>query len=432
MANTLKYLAIILLLLAWTSVEIRAEEVYSSDSSSSDSTSLPLNSLYTDDYRIYSENNGSLFLSIDNISFFRNVETDGDIYKGYTLPGFRLTPRVILFPTAMIKLEAGLSLLKFWGTNQYPCYAYHDIADWKADNYQYGFHALPFFRAQIQPAKQINIVLGSIYGGSNHEIIEPLYNSELNFTADPESGVQFLYRSKIAKADVWSSWDSFIFENDTHQEALTFGTTAALNITPENSFFHMSLPAQFIGIHRGGELYTTESKLTTMNTMYNATTGLKFQFNTNRLLKNISLETMGATYKCNDNCTKLAYTDGWALYANLTAQIWYMKIKTAWWRSEDFINLFGNPAFQNISSIHEGRIFSKIDVFNGGLSYEQPFGNGFYLGADIDFYYNPNLVAYDPAAYNSTTPTKVSKSFNYSFGVYLRINPSILLKKKIF
>ena len=414
----LKYLAITLLLLAWVSTEIRAQEAN-------------LNSLHTEDYRINPENTGNLFLSIDNTSFFRNVETDGDIYEGYTLPGFRLTPRLILYPASIVKLEAGVSLLKFWGAEKYPCYAYQGISEWKADNYQYGMHFLPFFRAQIQPSKQLSIVLGNIYGGSNHDIIEPLYMSELNYNADPECGLQILYRSKIAKADVWINWENFMFKNDTHQEVMTVGGSAALNITPENSFLHLSLPAQLIATHHGGELKAVDEKVTTV---YNATTGLKFQFNTNRLLRNISLQSMGVSYRCIDNPEKYHFPEGWGLYTNLTAQIWNTKIKAAWWRSQDFINLFGNPVFQNTSmSLPEyNRVFPKIDVFNLGVLYEQKFGNGIHLGADLDYYYNPKLTAYDLAYSGYSTPAKISKSFNYSFGVYIRINPSILLKENIF
>lgn len=108
-------------------------------------------SLFTDKYTIGSDSKGVLALSIDNQSFFRNDEFDRNIVDGYTLPGFRLNPRLIFYPTSFVKLEAGLSLLKYWGTQKYPNVAYRGIADWKPDDYQWGFHLLPFFRAQIQP-----------------------------------------------------------------------------------------------------------------------------------------------------------------------------------------------------------------------------------------------------------------------------------------
>lgn len=40
--------------------------------------------------------------------------------------------------------------------------------------------------------KSVDLILGNIYGGSNHGLIAPLYNPELNLTADPETGFQVL------------------------------------------------------------------------------------------------------------------------------------------------------------------------------------------------------------------------------------------------
>ena len=80
--------------------------------------------------------------------------------------------------------------------------AYQDIAYWKGDQYQKGVHVLPYFRAQMALSDHVNIVLGNIYGASNHNLIEPLYNPELNLTCDPEAGLQLLYDSKAFDLDV--------------------------------------------------------------------------------------------------------------------------------------------------------------------------------------------------------------------------------------
>lgn len=40
--------------------------------------------------------------------------------------------------------------------------------------------------------KSVDLILGNIYGGSNHGLIAPLYNPELNLTADPKTGFQVL------------------------------------------------------------------------------------------------------------------------------------------------------------------------------------------------------------------------------------------------
>ncbi|MDR1720530.1 MAG: hypothetical protein LBR67_10515 [Dysgonamonadaceae bacterium] len=383
------------------------------------------NSLFADNYQIDTEGD-PLRLSIENLSFFKNNETDGDIFDGYSLPGFRLNPRLIYQPFPVVRLEAGISMLRFWGADKYPCYSYQHISEWKADGYQYGFHVLPFFRAQIQPIKQVNIVLGTIYNGDNHRVIEPLYNPELNLTADPECGAQLLYNARIAHADIWINWESFTFKNDVHHEAFTVGGSAALNITPETAFFHWSIPAQVLALHIGGELDTTGQDVTTM---INGAAGMKFQFNFNRGLKNISLQSYGCMYDSPFN-PGFFYSKGWGLYSAISAQIRNLNLKASHWRSRDFINVFGNPVYENLSLTLDGRVFPRTEIFNGGFSYEQTFGNEYHVGIDANFYYNPRLVAYDSFAQDISAPLKTSKSVNYSFGVYIRINPTIILNKK--
>ncbi len=385
-----------------------------------------LGELFTDEYTISSENEGLLKLSIENLSFFKNNESDGDIFDGYSLPGFRFMPRVIFYPSSFVKLEAGASLLRYWGADRYPCYAYQDIAEWKADDYQSGFHILPFFRAQIQPIRQIQVVLGTIYGGSNHRLIEPLYNPELNLTADPESGAQFLYHSRVAAVDLWVNWESFTFRNDTHNEAFTTGASLCLNLTKPHSFFYMGIPVQALMIHRGGEVDSVEGDIVSMA---NGAAGLRFQLNFNqKLLKNITCDLMGAGYESIQGDENLPFSRGWALYSNLSADIGNLKLKAAWWSSEDFVNILGNPVFGNLSLTISGRTFARTDVFNFGLAYEQYFGRGFTLGADAELFYNPRLVAYE----SQPEPARISRSSNFSMGIYLRINPSITLKKIFF
>ena len=389
---------------------------------------LPITqSLYTDNYTINPDDKGALGLSIDNISFLRNNESDGDVQDGYTVPGFRLMPRVTFQPSPIVRLEGGISLLRYWGADKYPNYAYQDIAEWKSDSYQHGFHFLPFFRAQIQPIPQINIVLGSLYGGGNHRLIEPLYNPELNYTADSETGIQFLYNSRVAHLDAWVNWESFIFKNDKHKEALTIGGSACLHITDPKSFFYVGIPVQALVIHHGGEIDSIGDKK--IISLANGATGLRFQTNfDNEVFKNISLDVMGAGYQSfsrEKDEEDLFYTKGWGFYSNLTFQVWNLNVKMAYWRSGDFINLFGNQVFGNVSQTIPDRTFPKTEVFNPGLKYEQCFGNGFYLGADVEFFYNPKLIAYR----DNEIAIKTSKSFGWSTGLYLRINPSMILKK---
>ena len=141
--------------------------------------------VFKTDFRIDPEKKGELSVEIDNLSFFKDDEYTGSFMKGYTLPGLWLQAKAVYYPLEMLKLEAGVHLQRFWGANRYPNMAYQDIAHWKGDQYQKGFHALPWFRAQVALSDHVNIVLGDLYGAANHNLIEPLYNPELNMVADP-------------------------------------------------------------------------------------------------------------------------------------------------------------------------------------------------------------------------------------------------------
>jgi hypothetical protein len=379
-------------------------------------------SLFTDAYTIDSQKRGKLNLCIDNISFFNNLEMGGDVQKGYTLPGFRFHPRLAYYPASMIKLEVGVSLLKYWGADKYPNYAYINIAEWKAPDYQSGFHLLPFFRAQIQPVPQLNIVLGHIYGGSNHGLIEPLYNPELNLTADPETGVQIIYNSRFAHFDAWVNWETFIFKHEANNEVMTMGVSGCVHITNPQSFFYLGLPVQVIANHHGGEIDLNGGEV---SSLVNSAVGLQFGLNINKpVFKYLGLSMMRASYKSLQSGQPLLFEQGQAVYSGLNILFWDFDLKVNFWRSDKFINLFGSPVFGNVSTSVENLNFPRITVINPGIRYERKFGNGLYLGAGFECFVAPKL-----ATYNGTVPVKTEKYFGNSVGLFLRINPSIVLKK---
>jgi hypothetical protein len=90
--------------------------------------------------------------------------------------------------------------------------AYQDLPYWRGDGDRYTrLRLLPYFQASIQPAAGWAILLGHLQGGVKHRLIEPLYNPELNLTADPEMGLQIRYEGQRTRLDTWVDWQSFIF-----------------------------------------------------------------------------------------------------------------------------------------------------------------------------------------------------------------------------
>ena len=303
--------------------------------------------VFKTDFQIDPEKKGELSVEFDNLSFFKDDEYTGSFMKGYTLPGLWLQAKAVYYPLEMLKLEAGVHLQRFWGANRYPNMAYQDIAHWKGDQYQKGFHALPWFRAQVALSDHVNIVLGDLYGAANHNLIEPLYNPELNMVADPEMGLQLLYNSRRFDLDVWVNWESFIFKEDIHQEAFTVGLSTRFKFNDPDSRFHFYAPLQVLAQHRGGEIDT--------------------------ILTN-SVQTLWP------------FDNGYGVYARASADIYDFRVKTSYWRCHQFISMFGSPFYGAVSTSDEGLTFDDPSCVYFGLEYSRELAKGFSLGIDLDIY----------------------------------------------
>ena len=108
--------------------------------------------LYESSSRIDTTAHGVIRLNIDGMGFFLDNEYKGNLVKGYTLPGFWLQPTISYQPLKKLKLEAGIYMLHYWGANKYPNMNYKDIATWKGQQTQEGFHIIHFFRETMTPA----------------------------------------------------------------------------------------------------------------------------------------------------------------------------------------------------------------------------------------------------------------------------------------
>ncbi len=378
--------------------------------------------VYTTDHHIDPEKKGQLLIELDNISFFKDNEYAGGIMKGYSLPGFWLQPKAVFYPLGNIKLELGAHMLRYWGAKKYPAFAYSDIARWKGTQFQHGFHALPYFRVQVALSDHVNIVLGDIYGGAGHRLIEPLYNPELNLTADPEAGLQVIYDSRRFDLDAWVNWESFIFRDDTHQEAFTVGVAWRYKMNDPEARFHVYAPIQGVAQHRGGEIDTI--LVNSVQTLMNGAVGVGAVWNTGcRTLRNINVEFCAAGYY--QQAGKLwHYDSGAGFYARASADIRDFRVKTSYWKSRKFISMFGSPFYGAVSTCDDGVTFSGQNMVYLGLEYSRSFHRGFAIGADVDVYHHLSVDRF--ASSGEVSATKGATSF--SAGVYLRINPSFLLK----
>ena len=374
------------------------------------------------DYEINPEMAGSLLVELDNISFFKDNEFAGTVMNGYSLPGLWLQPKGVFYPLKNIKLELGVHALIYSGAYKYPNFAYRDIATWKGTQFQSGAHVLPFFRAQLG-LQNVNLVLGNIYGGANHGLIDPLYNQELNLTADPEAGLQFLYDSKRFHADVWINWQSYIFEEDSHQEAFTVGLSSKIKFNSPSSRFHYYMPIQMTIQHRGGEQDTIFTN--SVQTLMNGAVGAGITWNTNRkVLKQVNLE-MDATLYYQQAGVLWPFSKGAGLYTAAAVDLRNIRVKGGYWICKDFISLFGIPYFGAASVAEPGATYNNPQTCFLSVEYSRSFGKHYAFGAKADVYYTlPGTMTL--ASGEKTIP---GNSTSFSFGVFMRVNPRFLLKK---
>ena len=359
-----------------------------------------------------------LRIEADVLTFFRDNEYSSKLTRGYSLPGMWLQPKLTYMPMRQIWIEAGAHALIFNGANRYPCYVYHDIGTWKGNQYQKGAHVLPWVRVQAQ-FKHLTVVLGDIYGGQNHRLAEPLWNPETNLSQDPETGFQLLWDRKHLHADTWMNWQSYIFEEDSHQEAFTVGSSWQVLYGDTASDLRFSTPVQLLFHHRGGEQDTTQMGV---QTLCNANLGVQMEWRTRR--KTLTAVTAEANaLACYQQAGKLwPFDTGFAAQASAGVNLWdKLHLKGGYIHAPShFVSLYGSPFFGTLSIREDRENFNGIGTAYLRADYHHTFARNYVLGAGIE--------AAQSWLGKSATRGR-SQEFNFSFGIYLRACPSFLIKQ---
>ena len=119
------------------------------------------------------------------------------------------------------------------------------------------------------------------------------------------------------------------------------------------------------------------------------------------------------------------FDNGYGVYARASADIYDFRVKTSYWRCHQFISMFGSPFYGAVSTSDEGLTFDDPSCVYFGLEYSRELAKGFSLGIDLDIYEHLPVVfrGTEQDGYKSFAKT------SFSAGIYLRVNPSFLIKK---
>lgn len=201
---------------------------------------------------VSAQDSARVVLKVDARSFFVDNEYFGQRVEGYTLPGFRLTPRVQWNMSRRSRLEVGADWIHFWGAKNYPTRvlgfmpAYSDTGT--------ALHIRPWVRAELELGQGTKLLMGCLSSNGGHLLPLPLYNPERQYATDAETGVQVLVDKKWLKADVWIDWYNFIWSHSPYQEGFIVGASTVGNIDITGDERWCIKPSlHFVGHHNGGQ-----------------------------------------------------------------------------------------------------------------------------------------------------------------------------------
>ena len=320
-----------------------------------------------------SENNKSLLFHFNNNNFFKNNEYFGDIIKGYTLLGYYLTPSVAYYFDSRFRLQAGVNILQYHGLKN-------------------ELDITPVFSAHLRLFPKFDIIMGTLRGNVMHNMIEPMYDPELQFIKPNESGFQFLYDGNRFRADAWLDWEQFIRHGDTIPEIFTAGISARSVLIDSENGWNLTIPVQFIAKHVGGQI---GNRNTPVQTHCNIAAGLDLYKETSGFIKKTGLFCYYLLYKEATSSNFIGFRSGKAIYTGVNMEVNNAFLMLGYWNADNFYAPKGNPIFQSLSHHDNTLIIRQRSLLTGKMGYHRTFNTKLKFSLVAETYYDSYIKQLD-------------------------------------
>ncbi|MDR2037430.1 MAG: hypothetical protein LBQ60_05860 [Bacteroidales bacterium] len=342
--------------------------------------------------KLVEKDSNLLSFSVDLTGFFKNNEYFSPVAVGQTYPGISMIPALAYQVSGKFRAEGGLYAVKYSGREKL-------------------FSIQPFIRLQYAITPNLNMVLGNLYGGLNHRMIEPFYQWERQFVAYPESGLQFVLDDDRWFADAWIDWQHYIERGDSVPEVLTFGLSASRLLTQPGSKFSLTLPFQLLIHHQGGQIDTSDDPMIVLG---NVATGLCSRLQTgHRWIRSVGLDMyITAYYDRYSNEAVRPFDKGWGIYPVLHIDATPFKLMAGYWHSDKFYAFQGELLFNSFDIYDPQEQLPKRDLLTFKLAFEKEVFKGVSVGAQIETYSDLDRGETD-----------------YSFGVHIRFDKRFRIKQ---
>ncbi len=308
-----------------------------------------------------------LYFDIVGNNFFKNNEYESEFLQGYTLSGYSLQPTLEYYTNPDFRIMGGVNLLKYNGIGTFT-------------------QVIPIVSAHLKLTSNLQLIMGALKGGIQHEMLEPIFNSERQYSRPVENGAQFLYDSKHLKVDFWGDWEQFIFEGDTIPEKFSIGLNANYLVSSLVDQVKFTIPFQFLARHVGGEIsnYTDE-----VQTYVNIATGVKMDaVLQGGFIKGVRSSVYYLGYKDAQNTGLLGVTQGKALYADCALKYKYGEFYTGYFTGHNFMGVMGNGLFNAVSSGENYYYQPDRSVVLNKFSLVKEFFHDLRFGLTLQSYYD--------------------------------------------
>ncbi|MFC1225128.1 hypothetical protein ACFE6N_15065 [Pedobacter sp. BG31] len=261
-----------------------------------------------------------------NLNYVRNYEYTNDFHDGYTLYGTQLQPQLVYYAHPNLAITAGAFIRKDFGRN--------GISD-----------AKPLFSVKYHK-RNLTLIFGSLEGNIQHRYIEPLYDFERILTTPIEYGTQLLVERKKFTLDAWIAWQKMIYKGDPTKEEIIGGLSTE-SFLIKNDDWKLSIPAQFLAFHQGGQIDVL--KEIPITTMFNGATGIKLHKDINGNIKQVYTDNYIAVYKDFSPDKRRAYQGGFGLWLNAGVESKWGSLVASYWKGNNFISIKGMPLYESVS-----------------------------------------------------------------------------------
>ena len=319
---------------------------------------------------VEAKDSNSISLAYSNLFYFRDYEYFNSIQTGYTLFGTWHYPRLVVQPNKWLRLEAGALLQKDFGDKQLS-------------------RAWPVFSVQLQQ-KNFRIILGALEGNQSHQLTEPLMSFDKVIERPIEEGMQLKFNSKRITTDLWLDWELRQKENSSSPEELTGGLALNFSLTRPGKPLQVKIPIAFIMPHKGGQLDTNSSVVTTA---FNKSTGISAEWKNpdeQKWLKEIKTDAHYTGYTLFQDLNVYPYSKGSGFLLNfLLKSKWDISFLSTYWKGSKYIAPRGGKLYQSISSI-PGRNYNEPErqLLFLNMIYDKEVYPGFFIDARYSPYFD--------------------------------------------